>query len=79
MDVDGGRAGVVDGCLAGLLDSVVVVAGAFDRAWAAAFPPDGVDLGGDVGQDVGQGVGPVLRGKSPPYRWRYGGRCAGPG
>ncbi len=74
MDVDGGRAVVVDaGPLVGLLDAVVVVAGAFDRAWAGPVPPFGVDLRGDVGQHVGQGVVPVLRGKNPPYRWRYGG------
>jgi len=43
---------VVHGGLAGLLDAVVVVAGACDRAWAAAFPPNRVDGGGDVGQHV---------------------------
>lgn len=74
MEVDGGRAVVVDaGPLVGLFDAVAVVAGAFDRAWAGPVPPFGVDLRGDVGQHLGQGVVPVLRGKNPPYRWRYGG------
>ncbi len=53
-------AGRDDACgLAGLLDAVV--AGAFDRAWAAAFPPERVDRGGDGGQDVGQRLVPLLR------------------
>ena len=74
MDVNGGRAVVADaGRLMGFLDAVAVVAGAFDRAWAGPVPPFGVDLRGDLGQHVGQGVVPVLRGKNPPYRWRYGG------
>ena len=74
MDVNGGRAVVADaGRLMGFLDAVAVVAGAFDRVWAGPVPPFGVDLRGDVGQYVGQGVVPVLRGKNPPYRWRYGG------
>ena len=74
MDVDRGRAVVAGaGGFVGFLDAVVVVVGACDRARAGSVPPFGVDLGGDVGQDVGQGVVAVLRGESPPYRWRYGG------
>jgi hypothetical protein len=57
----------------GSFDSVVVVAGSFDHAWAAAVSPEWVEFGGDVDQDVGQGVVPVFRGKNPRYRWRYGG------
>lgn len=80
MDVDRGRAVVAGaGAFVGFLDAVAVVAGAFDRARAAAVAPFGVDRCGDLGQDVGQGVVSVLRGKNPPYRWRYGGRYAGPG
>jgi hypothetical protein len=74
VDVNGGRAVVVDaGPFMELFDAVAVVAGACDRAGAGPVPPFGVDLRGDVGQHVGQGVVAVLRGESPPYRWRYGG------
>lgn len=74
MDVDRGRAGVAGaGAVAGFLDAVTVVTGAFDRAWAGPVTPGRVDLCGDLGEDMGQGVIPVLRGKNPPYRWRYGG------
>src|SRR5258705_551202 len=61
------------GGLAGFLDRVAVVPGAFGRAGAAAVPAFGIGSFGDLGQDVGQGGVPVLRGERPPSRWRYGG------
>jgi hypothetical protein len=57
----------------GLLDAVVVVAGAFDGPWAGALPPFGVEQPGDPGELVGEGVSPVLRGECAPYRSRFGG------
>jgi hypothetical protein len=75
--VDGGWSLVVDaGGLAGFLDRVAVVAGAFDRAGAAAVAAFGVGSVRDLGQDRGQRGGPVLRGGKPPFRWRYGGPVA---
>lgn len=74
MDVDGGWAGVVGaGAVVGFLDAVAVVTGAFDRAGTGPVTPGWVGLAGDLGEDVGYGVVLVLRGKSPPCRWRYGG------
>jgi len=54
VQVDG-RWTVVAGAgrLAWFLDGVVVVAGAFDRAGAAAFAAGWVGFAGDVGQDLG--------------------------
>jgi len=70
-----GRRSVVAGAggLAWFLDRVAVVAGAFDRAGAAAVPAFGIGPARDLGQDLGQGPVPVLRGEKPPFRWRYGG------
>jgi hypothetical protein len=79
VEVDGGRSVVAGADVAGSLDAVAVVAGTFDHAGVAAVAPFRVGLAGDLGQDVGQDAVPVLRGENPPFRWRYGGRCAGPG
>ena len=61
------------GGLAGFLDRVAVVPGAFDRAGATAVAALRVGPSRDLGQDRGQDGVPVLRGKRPPFRWRYGG------
>jgi hypothetical protein len=72
--VDGCRALVAGaGRLASLLDRVAVVPGAFNFPGAGAVPPPGVEFSGDRGQGLGQALGPVVRGKNPPSRWRYGG------
>jgi len=59
---------VADADVAGFLDAVVVVAGAFDHAGVAAVASRRVELAGDLGVDAGQGAVPVLRGGKPPYR-----------
>jgi hypothetical protein len=76
-EVDG-RGSLVAGAggLAGFLDGVAVVPGAFDRAGATAVPALRVGSVRDVGQHGGQGGVPVLRGERPPFRWRYGGPVA---
>src|SRR4051812_1039444 len=73
-EVDGRRCSVADtGRLAGLLDAVAVVPGAFDRAWTGAFAAGGDEQGGEQGQVDGESVSPVRRGEWPPSRWRCGG------
>jgi hypothetical protein len=79
VDIDGGRVGVSGAGVAGSFDAVAVVAGSFDHARVAAVAPLRVELAGDLGEDAGQDAVDVLRGENPPYRWRYGGRCAEPG
>lgn len=74
MESDGGWLGVAGaGRFVGFLDPVTVVAGAFDRAGAGAFPAFGNQQHGDGGQVLGEPVSPVLRGECPPFRWRCGG------
>ena len=54
MDHDRGRSVVADaGGFAGFLDPVVVVPGAFDRAWAGSVSAGGQLLAGDLGVDLG--------------------------
>jgi hypothetical protein len=65
--------------LAAFLDAVAVVADAFECSWAGAVAAFGDPAAADLSQDVGDGQVPVLRGESPPYLWRYGGRGAGSG
>jgi hypothetical protein len=80
VEVECGWRGVADTAgFVGFLDAVTVVAGAFDGAGAGAVASFGVDFVGDFGEDFRYRVVPVLRGKCPPYRWRYGGWCAGRG
>jgi hypothetical protein len=51
VEVDRRRTWVAGaGGLVGLLDAVVVVAGAFDRAWAGPFAPFGDEEDGDLGE-----------------------------
>jgi hypothetical protein len=57
--------------------AVLVVAGAFDGAGAAAVAAGGVEPGGDLGVEAGESAGPVLRGEWPLSRWLSGARCAG--
>ena len=74
MDQDSGWSIVDgDGAFAGFLDAVLVVPGAFDCAWAGSVSAGDQLLPGDLGVNGGDGVRPVLRGKCPPFRWRYGG------
>ena len=74
MDQDGGWSIVAGaGAFAGFLDAVAVVAGAFDFAWAGPVSAGAQSFPGDLGVNLGYGVYPVLRGKCPPFRWRYGG------
>src|SRR3954453_17480523 len=78
-DVYRGRGRVADAAFAGPLDPVAVVPGAFHGAGTGSFPAAWDEFGGDVGADAGEHVVPAFRGEKPPYRWRCGGRCAGPG
>ena len=64
------------GGFVGLFDAVAVVAGAFDRAGAGAFPALRDQVHGDVSEVFGELVSPVMRGECPPFRWRYGGPVA---
>jgi hypothetical protein len=54
--VDGGWSSVTDADIAGVLDSVTVVAGAFDHAWVAAVTSCAVQVstGGDFVADRGE-------------------------
>jgi hypothetical protein len=53
VDVDGGWSGVAGAGLTEFLDSVTVVAAAFDCAGAGPVPSQRIDLAGNVGEDVG--------------------------
>jgi hypothetical protein len=78
IEPDGGGFCVSDaGWFAGLFEAVVTVPDAFDGAGAGALPSWRDAEAGDDLEVVSQVVGPVLRGKWPPSRWRYGGSGAG--
>jgi len=49
---------IVDGdcAFAGILDAVLVVPGAFDRAWAGSVSAGGQRFAGDLGVDGGEGT-----------------------
>jgi hypothetical protein len=66
VESDGGWTVVACAGLAGFLDAVAVVAGAFEGAGEGAVAPGGIDLAGDLGVDIGEGLSPVLRGVSGP-------------
>ena len=69
MESDGGWPIVAGaGWFAGFLDSITVVAGAFDRAGTGSFPAGRDEQARDIGQPVWQGLIPVPRGECPPSR-----------